>query len=115
MGGEKNNWKGKAFVVLIFGVPSDMTRIEFKRKCDDVGLYCFALGKVRREGEHFRVTLTPKASNEWQRIATEKVPAWVRSSGLERTNKDKTGNGNRKKAEKRESTSSNDGGGTIGK
>ena len=48
-----------------------MTRIEFKKKCDEVGLNCFAIGKVEREGEHFRVTLTPKASVKWQRIKTE--------------------------------------------
>ena len=71
-GWRKNDWKGKVLVVLVFGVPSDMTRIEFKRKCDEVGLYCFAIGKVEREGEHFRVTLNPKASKEWQRIETEK-------------------------------------------
>ena len=35
----KKDWQGKVLiVVLIFGVPSDMTRIEFKRKCDEVGL-----------------------------------------------------------------------------
>ena len=56
----------------MFRVPSDMTRIEFKRKCDEVGLYCFAIGKVERDGQHFRVTLKPKASQEWQRIETEK-------------------------------------------
>ena len=33
------------------------------------------------EGEHFRVTLTAKASKEWQRIETEKVAAWVRRLG----------------------------------
>ena len=27
-------------VVQTFGVPSDMTRIGFKRKCNEVGLYC---------------------------------------------------------------------------
>ena len=43
----------------MFGVPRDVTRIEFKRKCYEVRLYCFAVGKVEREGEHFRVTLTP--------------------------------------------------------
>ena len=47
--------------MLKFGVPSGMTRIEFKRKCDEAGLYCFAIAKVEREGEHFRVTPTPKA------------------------------------------------------
>ena len=71
-GWRTNCWKGKVLVVLAFGVPSDMTRIEFKRKCDEVGLYCLALGQVEREGEHFRVTLKPKASTEWQRLETEK-------------------------------------------
>ena len=52
-----------------------MTRIEFKKKCDEVGLYCFAIGKVEREGEHFRVTPASKASREWQRIETENVSA----------------------------------------
>ena len=47
-----------------------MTRIEFKRKCDEVRLYCFEAGKVEREGEHFPVTLTPKASKQWQKIET---------------------------------------------
>ena len=37
----------------------------------------FAIGKVEREGEHFRATLTPKASTGWQGIETEKVSAWV--------------------------------------
>ena len=80
-GRTKNEWKGKVLVVLAFGVPSDMTRIEFKRKCDEVGLYCFAVEKVEREGGHFRVTLTPKASRAWQRIETEKGSAWVRRVG----------------------------------
>ena len=57
---------------------SDMARIEFKSKCDEVGLYllCFAIGKVGREGEHFIITMTPKASKEWRGIGTENVPAW---------------------------------------
>ena len=66
-------WKGKVLVVLIFGVPGDMARIEFKRKYDEVGLQCFAIGKVEREGEHFRVTLKSKASQEWQRIDRNSV------------------------------------------
>ena len=37
------DWKGKSVVVLIFGVPSDMTRIENKKKRDKVGLYCLAI------------------------------------------------------------------------
>ena len=37
----------------------------------------FAIGKVEREGEHFRATLTPKASTGGQGIETEKVSGWV--------------------------------------
>ena len=58
-----------------------MTRIEFKKKCNEVGLYRFAVGTVEREEEHFRATQTPKVSTEWQRIETEKVSAWVRRLG----------------------------------
>ena len=43
------DWKGKSLVVLILEIPSDMTRIEFQKKCDEVGLDCFAIGKVERE------------------------------------------------------------------
>ena len=84
-GCSKKDCQGKVLVVLIFGVPSDMTRIKFKRKYDEVGLCCFAIiiGNVEREGEHFRVTLKPKASREWQRIETEKVSVWARILGLE--------------------------------
>ena len=33
-----------------------MTRIDFKTKRDEVGLlYRFSIGKLEREGEHFRV------------------------------------------------------------
>ena len=63
--------------MLIFGVPSNMTRIDVKRKYDEVGLYCCAIGKVEREREYFRVILSPKASKEWQRIETETVSAWI--------------------------------------
>ena len=43
---------------------------------NEVGVCCFAKGKVERDGEHFRGTLTPKASTEWPRIVeTEKVRA----------------------------------------
>ena len=77
----KKYWQGKVLIALMFGVPSDMTRIEFKRKCEEVGLSCVSLGNVEREGEHFRVTLIPKASMEWQRIETETVSAWVRGQG----------------------------------
>ena len=58
-----------------------MTRIEFKKKCDEIGLYCLAIGEVEREGEHFRVTLKKSASKEWERIETSKVSAWVRRVG----------------------------------
>ena len=60
-GGRNKHWQGKVLVVLIFGVPTSYTmRFEFKRKRDEARLYCFAIGKVEREGEHFRVTLKPK-------------------------------------------------------
>ena len=65
---------------LVFGVRSDMTSIEFKRKCNEVGLYCLATGKVEREGEHFRVTLKQSASKEWERIETRQAR---RQHGLE--------------------------------
>ena len=58
-----------------------MTRMEFKRKCYGIGLYCWARGKVEREGEHFRVTLKQSASKEWERIETSKVSAWARRVG----------------------------------
>ena len=60
-GWRKNDWKGKVIVVLIFGVPSNMTRIEFKKRRNEVGKL---EGKVEGEGEHFRATLTPKVSKE---------------------------------------------------
>ena len=74
-GWRNNEWKGKVLqvAVLVFVVPSDMTRIEFKRKCDEVRLYCCAIGQVEREGEHFRVALTPKAIKERQK----KVSTWM--------------------------------------
>ena len=68
-------------IVLIFGSPRDMKRIEFKRECDEAGLHCLAIRNVVRKGEHFRVKLKPKASVEWQRIEAEKVSAWVRRLG----------------------------------
>ena len=58
-----------------------MTRIEFERKCNEVGLYSFAIGNVEREGEHFRAGLKLRASMKCQRIETEKVSAWVRRLG----------------------------------
>ena len=42
-GWRKNDCNGKLLVVLIFGVPRDITRIEFKKGCDEVGRYCFAI------------------------------------------------------------------------
>ena len=60
----KKYLQGKLLVVLISGVPRDMTRIDFNRKCNEVGLYCFAKGNVEREGEHFQVTPKQKASVE---------------------------------------------------
>ena len=45
-GWEREDWKGKSLVVLIFGLPNDM-RIEFKKKRNEAGLYRFAIGKVK--------------------------------------------------------------------
>ena len=58
---------GKVLVVLVFGVRSDMTRIELKKKCNEGALYCLAIGKVEREGEHFRVTINQSASKKLER------------------------------------------------
>ena len=67
--------------MLVFGVPTDVTRIDLNKKCNEVALYWFAIGTVERQGEQFRATLTPKASTEWQRTETEKLSAWVRRLG----------------------------------
>ena len=58
-----------------------MTRLEFKRKCNGIGLNCWARGKVEREGKHFRVTLKQSASKEWGRIETSMVSVWIRRVG----------------------------------
>ena len=63
--------------MLVFGVSSDMTRLEFKRKCNGIGLSCWARSKVEREGEQFRVTLKQSASKVWERMETSKVSGWV--------------------------------------
>ena len=80
-GWRSKEWTGKVLVVLVFGVRSNMTRIEFKRECNEVGLYCLAIGKVERGGEHFRVTIKQSTSKEWERVETSKVSAWVRGVG----------------------------------
>lgn len=49
---------------LVFGVPSDTTRMEFERKCDKVKLYCLAIEKLGGEGEYFRVTLKQRTSKK---------------------------------------------------
>ena len=66
---------------MIFGVNSDMTRLEFKSRCEEVGLYCFARGGVEREGNHFRITFGRRVSAEWERLEVEKMSAWVRRLG----------------------------------
>ena len=48
-GCRSKEWTGKVLVVLVFGVRSDMTRTEVKRKCNEVGLYCLAIGQVETE------------------------------------------------------------------
>ena len=37
-GCRRKQWTGKVLVVLIFGGRSDMTRIEFKKKNNEIGL-----------------------------------------------------------------------------
>ena len=45
----KKHWQGKVLViVLIFGGPSDMTRIEFERKCSEVGRGVFCTSHLRQ-------------------------------------------------------------------
>ena len=77
---ERGDWKEKylLLVMLISRVPRDMSTIEVKKKCNEVGLYCFAIRKVGRSGERFRVTLTPKANKGCQRIGTEKMSAQIK-------------------------------------
>ena len=53
---------------MIFGVNNDMTRLEFKSICEEVGLYCFARGGVEREGNHFRITFGRRVSAEWEKL-----------------------------------------------
>lgn len=59
-----------------------MTRREFKKKCDKVGRYCFAIGKVQTEC----VRLFPSHANteSEQGVAEDrgrKIVAWVRILG----------------------------------
>ena len=74
----KKDWQGKVLVVLIFGVPSGMTRIEFKTKCDEVGVYCFPIGKVEQEGG----ILSSHAKTESENgVAEDRHRKWVRILG----------------------------------
>lgn len=59
-------WMGGVIVTLFFIVRSDITRTEFKGKCNEVGLYeyCLGKGKVERGGEHSRATLKQSASQQ---------------------------------------------------
>ena len=70
-------WTGKLLLVLVFRVGSDTTRTEFRRKCNEVGLYCWAKGGVEKEGEDSRATLKQSAGKVWERVETRKVSAWV--------------------------------------
>ena len=57
----KGGWRSKEWMGTFsscVGIRSrDMTRIEFKMKCNGIGLYCWPRSEVEREGEYFRVTL----------------------------------------------------------
>ena len=70
----KNDCQGTVLVVLIYWSAQrhDENRVKEEVRRSRTVVYCLAIGKVEKEGEDFRVTLTPKASKEWQRIETEK-------------------------------------------
>ena len=65
----ENEWKAKVLVVLISGFPSHIT--EFRRKCNEVGMYWSAVREMKREGEHFRVAL--ELAEDRRRIGTKSV------------------------------------------
>ncbi|CAB1110306.1 unnamed protein product [Ectocarpus sp. CCAP 1310/34] len=82
LGGWKQKlWKGDKLELLLFGIPRDMTRIEFKNCCDREGLHCLARGQVGREHEHFRVKLTKGDSQECLGVDIEKLSNYVRKFG----------------------------------
>ncbi|CAB1108538.1 unnamed protein product [Ectocarpus sp. CCAP 1310/34] len=80
-GWKQKLWKGDKLELLLFGIPRDMTRIEFKNCCDREGLHCLARGQVGREHEHFRVKLTKGDSQECLGVDIEKLSNYVRKFG----------------------------------
>lgn len=51
-GWRRKEWKranDQLIVGLMLGYLGEAAGIEFKKKCDGVGLYCFAMGKVEEE------------------------------------------------------------------
>ena len=83
-GSRRKYWQGKALVVLTFGAPSDMTRIDFKGKRDEVGLYCFAVRRKSRTGGR---TLSSHAKAESEHGVAEDRSR--KSVGMKLEDKDK--------------------------
>lgn len=54
----------EAIVLPVFGVGSDMTRIEFKRKFHKVGLYYLITGKVKKKEGCLRVPTKTESEQE---------------------------------------------------
>ncbi|CAB1120028.1 unnamed protein product [Ectocarpus sp. CCAP 1310/34] len=80
-GWKQKLWKGDKLELPLFGIPRDMTRIEFKNCCDREGLHCLARGQVGREHEHVRVKLTKGDSQECLGVDIEKLSNYVRKFG----------------------------------
>ncbi|CAB1118762.1 unnamed protein product [Ectocarpus sp. CCAP 1310/34] len=80
-GWKQKLWKGDKLELLLFGIPRDVTRIEFKNCCDREGLHCLGRGQVGREHEHFRVKLTKGDSQECLGVDIEKLSNYVRKFG----------------------------------
>lgn len=76
----KGEWRSRdqtsqALVVLMRRIPTDMTVIDFEREWDEVRLYCLAIRKSSREGEHCRVTLNQRTSKDSEKVKTSEMCA----------------------------------------
>lgn len=96
---EKSRVDGQCTVVLAFGVRSRTTRIESRGKCNEVGLYYLARGKVEREEEHSQAILKQSASEKWERIETGQLLSWIRRVKWRVCRPDGTVNGKKNQAQ----------------
>ncbi|CAM9790724.1 unnamed protein product [Ectocarpus sp. 12 AP-2014] len=80
-GWKQKPWKGDRLELLLFGIPRDMTRIEFKHCCDRERLQCLARGQVGKEHVHFRLKLTKGDSQECLWVDIEKLSNYVGKFG----------------------------------